>query len=182
VLNLTLHQWCEYYPSAAADPLLSELRNEVERTKYAPLHLHDPHFQTALKDCNPSDRLALLEQHLHDQIARVTQEDRAQIDRLMTFSNLGMDSLMTLELRNRLESDLGVGMAVTTLFAYPTIASLAEHLLEKLALPAAKEAPALGLHVAAHGPSSELDFAEVDEVLALIDSSIGRLGNRMKSH
>jgi len=179
VLNLTLHQWREYYPSAAADPLLSELRSEVDRTKYAPLP--DTHFQTVMMESEPGDRLALLEKHIHDQIARVTHEDRSHIDRLMTFSNLGMDSLMTLELRNRLESDLGIGMAVTTLFAHPTIAALAEHLLAKMALPAPKEAAALSLNVAAHGPSTDLDFAEVDEVLALIDSSIGRLGSRMKS-
>jgi NAD(P)-dependent dehydrogenase (short-subunit alcohol dehydrogenase family)/acyl carrier protein len=180
VLKLAVHQWLEYYPSAAMDPFLSELRKEDNRTRHS-TH-HDTHFQNVLKESEPNDRIVLLEQHIHSQIARVTHEDGSQIDRLMTFTHLGMDSLMLLELRNRLESDLGIGLAVTTLFAHPTIASLAEHLIGKMALWTSKDGTAVEGHGAAPEPTSAIDSAGVDDVLALIDRSIDRLGTRMKSY
>jgi len=49
---------------------------------------------------------------------------------------LGLDSLMALELRNRLELNLGVILSATLIWGYPTIAALAPFLLDKMGLSA----------------------------------------------
>jgi phthiocerol/phenolphthiocerol synthesis type-I polyketide synthase C len=46
--------------------------------------------------------------------------------------SLGLDSLMALELRNRLEASLGATLPATLLWAYPTITDLAGALCERL--------------------------------------------------
>lgn len=49
------------------------------------------------------------------------------------FFDLGMDSLMTVELKNRLEANLGVALSSTILFEHPTIRDLAQYLVQDLA-------------------------------------------------
>ena len=48
------------------------------------------------------------------------------------FFDMGIDSLMAVELQNRLETQLGVRIPSTELFAYPNIAALAAHLVENV--------------------------------------------------
>jgi len=48
--------------------------------------------------------------------------------------SLGLDSLMGLEIRNRLEASLGLTISATLIWTYPTIAALTAHLAEKLGL------------------------------------------------
>ena len=44
------------------------------------------------------------------------------------FSGMGLDSLAALELRNRLQTDLGRPVLATAAFEWPTVLSLAAHL------------------------------------------------------
>ena len=45
---------------------------------------------------------------------------------------MGLDSLMAIELKNRLEHDLKVTLPATLIFEYPTIHELAEYILHDL--------------------------------------------------
>ena len=53
--------------------------------------------------------------------------------------DIGLDSLMALELRNELAQSLGLSLSAGTLFNYPTVNELTQHLLTLL--PAAGDAP-----------------------------------------
>jgi acyl carrier protein len=64
-----------------------------------------------------------------------------RVDGAKTLGELGVDSLMNLELRNRLEAGLGLALSPTLLFTYPAIPALADHLLGRLDLPAPPAAP-----------------------------------------
>ena len=55
------------------------------------------------------------------------------------FFDLGLDSLMTVELRNKLQKELDVKLHATLLFDYPTLEVLTSHLLEQLQLEVATE-------------------------------------------
>jgi hypothetical protein len=48
---------------------------------------------------------------------------------------MGFDSLMALELRNRLEASLGVTLSATMAWNFPTVVTLAGHLAERMRLP-----------------------------------------------
>ena len=46
--------------------------------------------------------------------------------------DVGLDSILALELRDRLEQELGIGLKPTVLFTYPTLETLVDHLLTLL--------------------------------------------------
>ena len=57
-------------------------------------------------------------------------EDRAP------FGSLGFDSLLAIELRNRLEAELGLAFSATVAWNYPSVHDLSAHLLDRLAAAA----------------------------------------------
>ncbi|WP_417281736.1 SDR family NAD(P)-dependent oxidoreductase [Actinomadura rugatobispora] len=65
-------------------------------------------------------------------IATVADHRRGTIDPERPFRELGFDSLMTVELRNRLVTATGLGLPPTLVFDHPTPAALAGHLHGKL--------------------------------------------------
>nr|QVV57684.1 beta-ketoacyl synthase [Myxococcales bacterium] len=139
VLRLAVHQWVEFYPQVAGSPFWSELQREPSATD-RPAPSSRMSFRQLLEKRPPAERLVLLERHLLEQVGQVLRLDLARIDRLSSFTSLGMDSLLSLELRNKLESSLGVRLSATLLFTYPNPASLADHLLDRMSLAPSKRA------------------------------------------
>ncbi len=80
----------------------------------------------------PDDRrLAVLIDHLRHQVASVVglaSPDAIEVTQRLL--DIGFDSLMAVELKNRVEASLGATLGPTLLFDHPTLAQLARHLLE----------------------------------------------------
>jgi acyl carrier protein len=81
-----------------------------------------------------SQRRSLLESYLREQTAQVLRQAPGRIDPTRAFRSLGLDSLMALELRNRLEAGLGVTLPATVIWNYPNLTALGPHLAERLGL------------------------------------------------
>jgi phthiocerol/phenolphthiocerol synthesis type-I polyketide synthase C len=79
-------------------------------------------------------RRVAIETFLQQQIARVLRQSASRIDVRAPFRNLGLDSLMGLELRNRLDTELSLHLPATVVWNYPTVRSLALHLASLLGL------------------------------------------------
>jgi acyl carrier protein len=75
----------------------------------------------------------LLEERLVRHVAAVLRLGVGKLDRRTPLGSYGLNSLMALELRNRIESDLNVQLVATVLWNYPTILALAEYLRGRLA-------------------------------------------------
>src|SRR3970282_2293091 len=82
-----------------------------------------------------SQRGTRLAAHVREQVAQVMRLDPTAIDPLIPFGSLGLDSLMGLEIRNRLERSLGLTLSAALVWTYPTIAALVAFLAEALELP-----------------------------------------------
>ncbi|WP_299556586.1 type I polyketide synthase [uncultured Mycolicibacterium sp.] len=74
-------------------------------------------------------RRRLLVEHLRTAVAQVTRTDPARIDEQAGFFDLGMDSLMAVELRRDLEQALGRPIPVTLVMDHPRITDAADYLL-----------------------------------------------------
>jgi len=84
----------------------------------------------------PEERRPLLEQFLVEQIAQVLKCSPDKVDAHQPLNRLGIDSLMAVELKNRVEADLETSVPVTVLLQGPSLSQLATQLLEGLDAPA----------------------------------------------
>jgi pimaricinolide synthase PimS2 len=82
----------------------------------------------------PSERPAMdpatLRRALTAIVAEVTGSEEASIEADRPLRELGIDSVMTLRIRDRIAERLGQEVRITAFWAYPTIASFAQHLME----------------------------------------------------
>ncbi|TKC98038.1 non-ribosomal peptide synthetase/type I polyketide synthase [Polyangium fumosum] len=155
VLDLNLQKWLEFYPAAAGRPLWSTLSREGDSAKQNAGQAD--RVRDALMNAAPEERPALLERHIIEELGRILRLPAANIDRRAAFGSLGVDSLMSLELRNRLATSLGLKLPATLLLTHIDVASLGQSLLAQLALDAseAEASPLPVAHASETAPASE---------------------------
>jgi acyl carrier protein len=76
-----------------------------------------------------AERHRLLEDHLRHRVAGVLRMPPTQLDVNRPLSTLGIDSLMAVELKNKVESELQVSVPLVQVVQGPTVAELATLLL-----------------------------------------------------
>nr|DAB41914.1 TPA_exp: ArzL - PKS (FAAL, ACP) [Fischerella sp. PCC 9339] len=82
-----------------------------------------------LKSANQKQRIDILITYLTEIVVRVLRLNENNLPNPKKgFFDMGMDSLMAVELGNRLQSDLGISFSATTVFEYSNIEELAFHL------------------------------------------------------
>jgi acyl carrier protein len=83
--------------------------------------------------CRLQDKRSALVEYLRTQVAKVLGAKTVDpIQSRESLFDLGIDSLMTIELRNILESELRVSLSATFVFDYPTIDVMARYLAPDL--------------------------------------------------
>ncbi len=120
----------------------------------------------------PTDgRADMLMEWVGDDVMAVLGSGRVP-ERDQRFFDIGMDSIMTVDLRRRLERRLGCALAPTVAFDYPTIARLSAHLAEQLSLDD-RQAAGIASPIAANGlPGSAASVAALTE---LSDDEVERM-------
>jgi acyl transferase domain-containing protein/NAD(P)-dependent dehydrogenase (short-subunit alcohol dehydrogenase family) len=82
------------------------------------------------------EREALVGELVRAEVAAVLGHDSSKaIDPKHVFVDLGLDSLASVELRNRLSARSGLRLPATLIFDYPSPLAVAHHLLERMAGP-----------------------------------------------
>jgi aryl carrier-like protein len=89
--------------------------------------------RTELDAAPVEERRAMLDGFVHLQITRVLGLDPAEpLDPWQGLTDIGMDSLMAVELSNRLRAGLHLSLPSTLAFEHPTFRALTEHLAVEL--------------------------------------------------
>ncbi|MFV2094788.1 SDR family NAD(P)-dependent oxidoreductase [Micromonospora sp. LOL_014] len=128
-LPLNLRQWFDAYPDTAALPSWQELR----AGRAAAVAGGDGgQFLDQLRNTPADDRAPLVEAKVRELTGRVLRIDPTVIDRDTPFKALGLDSLMSLELRNRLEAAFDLKLSPTLLWTYGTSGALTGMLCDRL--------------------------------------------------
>ena len=115
-----------------------------------------------------SERADIAEAAVRRVVGRVLKLPEARIDASAPLGSLGLDSLMSIELRNGLEREMGMKLSATVAWNYPSVRELAAHVLSLCALEgvsAASVAPHVE-HSDIGQLSSDVDELSDDEALA----------------
>jgi polyketide synthase 12/myxalamid-type polyketide synthase MxaB len=82
-----------------------------------------------LREASPDQRIALLRDLVRDEVATVLGLHSADaIDERQPLHEMGLDSLMAVELRNLLSVSVATELSATLAFDHPTVEALAAHL------------------------------------------------------
>jgi acyl transferase domain-containing protein/acyl-CoA synthetase (AMP-forming)/AMP-acid ligase II/acyl carrier protein len=161
VVPMDVNLWAETMPSASGSRLASRLMSRPrDEARHKP---SEPALLRAIAQAEGTERRRLLEDFILQNVAQVLRLSAEQIPRDRPLGELGMDSVMGLELRNRLVAALGLVIPVTVLWTYPTIHALSGYLANVVG-PADRTAP----------PNAEPESA--DEAAAVF----GSLGDEEK--
>jgi epothilone polyketide synthase D len=95
------------------------------------------HIREILRQANPQAREEILQTYVQDQVARVLGTATAKLDTDRPLTELGLDSLMGVELKNRIERDLAVSLPTHELLEGPTIKKLAKLAFQRVGATAA---------------------------------------------
>lgn len=113
VLPLEVSAWFNYYPSWRGLSLLSGLAEA-----------DTPAAETAM----PLDKEQIVKAVYEEAAACLGYSDGSKLSRNKAFRDLGLDSLMAVELSGRLNRRLGVKLSAVAAFDYPDINALSEYL------------------------------------------------------
>ena len=126
----------------------------------------------ALAGGTPDERRAALSLHVRATVARILGRRQESIDDEQGFFDMGMDSLMALELRKSLQESLGCTLSSTVAFDCPNAARLTAHLAQSLGLQAeasARPAPDATAASIVDGEPSDDELARL--LLAEVNAS-----------
>ncbi len=124
--------WARFLPlyqQAGRRAFLSELEREVPDPTPAVTPSGKSELVERLTNAPVQQRKKLLTDYLRDAVAEVTRVDAAEIREDAGFFDLGMDSLMAVELRRRMEQGVGKEIPVTLVMDHPRLSDAADYLL-----------------------------------------------------
>jgi myxalamid-type polyketide synthase MxaE and MxaD len=131
-----LRQWTQLHPRAAESPLLRDLvRGEREIPLPRPKRNASLTYDRLLAAA-AEERQQLLEPYLRTQVAEALGMSASTLDAQQPLSDLGLNSLMAVELQTQVKSDLGVSISMADLSQNPSVGDIAAQLLARL-FPAA---------------------------------------------
>jgi acyl transferase domain-containing protein/NADP-dependent 3-hydroxy acid dehydrogenase YdfG/acyl carrier protein len=130
VLPVGRGQWKEAFPGSETSSRSACL--VAERTEGGGADAAATTWRTRLKEVDAATREKLVMEVLLRHISKVMRVGVEQLEPETSLTGLGMDSLMALELINRVETELGVGFPQSLLWRRPTPAAIAGHLVAAL--------------------------------------------------
>ncbi|MBD2519331.1 KR domain-containing protein [Nostoc sp. FACHB-973] len=158
-------------------PLLKQIGTESQQQQEVQPVLRSQFLQQ-LTVLPFNKRQGFLIAHLQSVVAQVLGLESSQLEVTQGFAELGMDSLMALELKNRLQVSLGQTVSSTLAFNYPNIEALANYLTTEVlsvqlltqSLPGLQKDTGESSQAAA-----ELEQLSEDELASLLDEELGVL-------
>ncbi|GAB1694993.1 type I polyketide synthase [Krasilnikovia sp. M28-CT-15] len=134
-----------------------------------------PDRQSAASPAAPTDRPrtpAAMTDYLAGVVRRLTGlPARAPLDDRTQFAEVGVDSLLLIEFRQRIQQDLALPVPASAVFDHPSLGDMAGYLLARLA-PPPSAAPAAAPH---RSRTPDLDEADAENLRRILDEELGEL-------
>jgi thioester reductase-like protein len=148
------HQLSKFSPALANIPFYKPLFRDQGSTRSG------GSVAAQVRSASPETQVTIIEEFLADQVARVFGIEAAQVDRTTPMTHLGLDSLMAVDLMNRLESELSLSVPMGSVLSGPNVKQLAATLLSLVLANRGEASDTDDANVGVATPSGELAHAE----------------------
>jgi phthiocerol/phenolphthiocerol synthesis type-I polyketide synthase D len=173
VMKLDWSQLQQFYPQLANLPLFAHLAAEGigDGGRQVVPSAAQSAFLQSLSMAELTERRRLLEEYLRQKVAGVLRLSASALDSESSLTMLGLDSLMAIELKNRIELELQVHIPIVTFLQGPSITQFAGELLAQLAVPTpeAPEQPPQPAHAQETRTRLSIERADAAQLLAQLD-------------
>lgn len=132
-MSFHLPGWSQFYPDLTRSSLFTSLLAEAEEPLEQQVGIQ-PLTREGFCELGGEQRKQVLAQYLSDQIARVLGHARLKLEPEQQLNRLGLDSLMSVELKNRIGSDLNVSVSITTFMQSITFEQFIIQVIEQIEL------------------------------------------------
>lgn len=159
----------QFSPEVAALPLFSRVaftEDEHPAADRSPQNSQPKLTRDLLLSAEPSARSELLVDYLREIASRILGLRQAALDSHRPLNAMGLDSLMAIELKNAIQTNLGIALPVAVLVSGPSITELVVQMLELLNDQAQDGNASVSFDVDAHPP---LGAEEAEQLLASLD-------------
>src|SRR4051812_23322232 len=126
----------------------------------------------ALMAVDPAERRQFLSVQIRDQLARLLGMSPAKLDVEQSLLNLGLDSLMAVEIGNQIQAMVGVDVPAMKFMEGLSIAGLAAYVIEQLSGEAAPPAVTASAQESTDQVLEEVEQLSDDEVSALLEEIV----------
>ncbi len=134
VANIDVNKLNTVFGVIGKNSLFSEISNsESAVTQVVELREEDLKVKQSLIDASEEQRPGLLLAYLREQLARALQLDVESVDETQPLLNLGIDSLMAVDMRNRVRQMLAVDLPITRLLEGANLIELSTWLCDAYA-------------------------------------------------
>ncbi len=155
--------WARFLPlyqQSGRRAFLAELEREIPVATPAPMVSGKTELVERLTGAPVQQRRRLLTEYLRAAVAEITRVDPAEIREDAGFFDLGMDSLMAVELRRRIEQGVGEEIPATLAMDHPRLSDVADYLLDDVL--------ALGKPATAKPQQASAVTTRTDEPIAIV--------------
>ena len=134
VLKVAWPEFVRKQPGGRMRPLLSAIAlTHTTVARRAPAHQPSPELVLSVQGIPDQERAKVVRQFVEAVIRRILElETGFQLNIRQGLTELGMDSLLSIEFKNLLQLGTGISLPATLAFDYPTIEALVDLLLSKL--------------------------------------------------
>jgi len=163
--------WSKLMTSRSVSPFLAGFASSLNTQKPETEPL-----QGQLQGVSAKAQRALVMDHVRFQVGDVLGLSSATLDVNQGFFDMGMDSLTSVELRNRLQSSLNCNLPSTLTFTYPTVAQLVSYLLDEILVTQVEEkSPTLSTQEPESSSVLDLENLNDDELASLLAQKLANL-------
>lgn len=176
VLPINWAMWIDRHPEIALDPFYRDLASEFVDSES--MLAGSSQLLESLKTATPEEAVAFVSAHLGEQVSKVLKVPESRLDPQISLSRFGLDSLMAVELKNRIETTLPLTIPVVNLIDGPSLSRLTEWVLEELnahASGAAGSVPTTEAPATDETPPPKAQAAAVGLSQSQVDDMLGEL-------
>ncbi len=135
-LDIDWVEYVDYISHVKVFKLFENLTDDLKTNSQKRVKMENDEASKKLNNALPEQRLEILLDIVQDVAKRVIGLDQSlEIPVDKPLMDEGFDSLMAVEMRNRLDNAIGVKLPVTLLFDYPTLEKISDFMLQEMFPP-----------------------------------------------